>query len=289
MRDERPESYRHRLLKVMLYIEEHLDDELTREKLSEIACFSPYHFHRIFTAFTGEPVHKYIRRLRLERAVQHLSHTDRSVIQIAMDAGFQSHEAFTRVFRKTFGLPPSELRKRIAEGSAVVLHTQTIKYLTYQEDTMLEVKIENVAEKSIAFIRHVGPYNQINRVFGKLCACAGSKGLIRPTSEWLGIFHDDPDTTPPDKLRSDAAITVGEGVEAEGELQVGKLAGGKYAVAIHKGPYSKLIDSYRWLYGQWLPTSGQEPGNVPCFEKYLNDPQSTAEEELLTEIYIPLK
>ncbi len=289
MRDQTPESYRHRLLKVMLYIEEHLDDELTREKLSEIACFSPYHFHRVFTAFAGEPVHKYIRRLRLERAVQHLSHSDRSVIQIAMDAGFQSHEAFTRVFRKTFGLPPSELRKRIASGEAVVLHTQPVKHSTDQEVTMMEVKIEEVTEKTIAFMRHVGPYNEIGKVFEKLCVFAGPKGLLGPTTEVFGMYHDDPDTTPPDKLRSDAAITVGEGVEAEGELQVGKLAGGKYAVAIHKGPYNKLIDCYRWLYGQWLPTSGYEPGNVPCFEKYLNDPNTTAEAELLTEIYIPLK
>jgi AraC family transcriptional regulator len=277
------------LLKVMLYIEEHLDENLTREKLSTIACFSPYHFHRIFTAFAGEPVHKYIRRLRLERAVQHLAHTDRPVIHIAMDAGFESHEAFTRIFHKSFGLTPTDLRKRVAEGHAVVLHTRPIEHITYQENFTMDVRIETVACKHIAFIRHIGPYNEIGEAFGQLCAWAGPRGLMNPATECIGIYHDDPDTTPPQKLRSDAAVTVPEGTQGEGNVKVGTLAGGKYAIAIHKGPYNKLIESYRWLYGQWLASSGHEPANAPCFEKYLNNPQDTPEGELLTAIHIPLK
>src|SRR5687768_15821101 len=109
------ETYRHRILKVQLFIQEHLDEDLSLERLARLAHFSPFHFHRLFRALVGEGVYEYVRRLRLERAAVLLKSTDRDVTAVAFDAGYETHEAFTRAFRRHFGLAPS--RYRVAEGA----------------------------------------------------------------------------------------------------------------------------------------------------------------------------
>src|ERR1017187_9684083 len=114
MRHGTQESYQERILRVLVYIQTHLDDPLTLDDLAGVACFSPYHFHRIFRGLVGEPVAEHLRRLRLERAAGRLKFTDRQVIDIALDAGYDSHEAFTRAFRANFGRPPSIYRAEAA-------------------------------------------------------------------------------------------------------------------------------------------------------------------------------
>lgn len=103
------------------------------------------------------------------------------------------------------------------------------------------------------------------------------------------ICHDDPEVTPPDKIRYDACIPVGNTFEATGHVGVQGIAGGEYAVYTHRGPYSQLGESYAKLCGQWLPASGREPGSTPCFEIYRNSPQNTPPDQLITDIYLPLQ
>ncbi len=288
MNDRTEQAYRQRMLRVLLYIEEHLDQALELERLARVAHFSPYHFHRVFTGFVGEPVKQYIRRLRLERAALQLKQRSPAITRIALDAGFESHEAFSRAFKKHFGMTPSDLRQSAGEDRAVVLHTEPI-FTFAKGDYAMEVRIENTPAMRIAFVRHVGPYDQIGPVFERLCGWAGPLGLLGPDTQFMGIYHDDPDTTAAEKLRSDAAVSVNDGVEGSGEVQVGEIAAGDYAIATHVGPYSELKNAYRWLYGQWLASSGREPADAPCFERYLNNPETTPPEELVTEIYVPLK
>lgn len=103
------------------------------------------------------------------------------------------------------------------------------------------------------------------------------------------IGHDDPQITAPEKIRYDACVTVGHDVRAEGEVGVQDVAGGEYAVTVHRGPYEKLHETYARLCGEWLPGSGREPAALPCYEVYLNDPKTTRPEELLTQIHMPLE
>ena len=106
------QSYHARILKVMMHVQENLDQPLSLEQLAGIAHFSPYHFHRIFSAMVGESLMTHVRRLRLERAAHHLALTNRLVSDIARDANYENHESFTRAFQNHFGITPSVFREQ---------------------------------------------------------------------------------------------------------------------------------------------------------------------------------
>ena len=139
----------------------------------------------------------------------------------------------------------------------------------------MEVKIEYKEPTRVAFMRHVGPYNEVGATWDKFLPVLGKEGLLGGDALFIGICHDDPEVTPQDKIRYDACVTVDESFVPEGEIGVQVIPGGEYAVTTHFGPYQKLGETYTKLLGQWLPRSGRELRSVPCFEVYLNDPQST--------------
>lgn len=153
----------------------------------------------------------------------------------------------------------------------------------------MEVRIERIQPMRLAFVRHVGPYPEVGVAWGKLMSWAGRRGLLGPRTKILGIVHDDPEVTPPDKVRYDACLVVDARVEPEGEVGVQEIPTGEYAVTTHHGPYERLGETYARLCGEWLPPSGREPTDRPCFEVYRNSPQNTRPEDLLTDICMPLK
>jgi AraC family transcriptional regulator len=268
-------TYQERILRVLVHIQTHLDDPLSLDELAGIACFSPFHFHRIFRGIVGEPVKEHVRRLRLERAAARLKFSAQPVIDIALDAGYESHEAFTRAFRAGFGESPSAYRSgRLADAPP---------------ESPIAVGIEQVPEMRIAFIRHVGAYQEVGAAWSRLFSWLVPRGLYRADTKLLGICHDDPEVTPPDKLRYDAAVTISDSAKAEGEVGVRMLDSGEYAVAQHKGPYQKLGDTYARICGEWLPWSGRELASTASIERYLNNPQMTSPENLLTDVMLPLR
>ena len=291
-------DYEERILRVLVHVQAHLDDALDLEHLARIACFSPYHFHRVFRGMVGEPVKEHVRRLRLERAALRLTQTDQSVIRIALDAGYEAHEAFTRAFRAQFGVPPSRFREQRREA----LQPATVGGVHYAPDGRLdrfrifvsggdsmEVRVEDLRPLRVAFVRHVGPYAEVGKAWERLCAWAGPRGLFGPQARMLGVSHDDPDVTPPDKLRYDACISVADTVRPEGDIGIQNVGGGPYAVTTHHGPYERLAETYAVLLGQWLPAHNREPLSLPSLEFYLNSPEHTPPEQLRTDVCVPLK
>lgn len=99
-----------RMEEVQQYIREHIDEPLSREVLAEVAGFSIPHFHRIFTNHTGESAPSYVRRLRMERAGRKLRMGAVDITEVAIAAGYDSHAAFTKAFKKHFGMSPSKFR-----------------------------------------------------------------------------------------------------------------------------------------------------------------------------------
>lgn len=293
MKDSTEKLYAERLLRVLVFIQQHLDEEMPLEELARVAHFSPYHFHRIFRGMVGESLREHIRRLRLERAAQRLKHTDHSVLEIALEAGFQTHEAFTRAFRALLGCSPSQFRSDSnAALTAHGIHYQEVETSApslISGDGEMDVKIEHLDPLRVAFVRHVGPYHEVGKAWETLCTQLGKEGLIGPDSRFVGVCYDDPEVTVPEKIRYDACVTVDEDFRAEAEVGLQTLPGGAFAVVTHTGPYDRLGQTYAELFGRWLPSSGRELRSEPSLEFYLNDPESTDPEDLLTDIYAPLE
>lgn len=228
-----------------------------------------------------------------------LCHTDQKVLTIALDAGFEAHESFTRAFQAAFGMPPSEFRKigrervRLRAPSqvhyltgddvhAVPFHPITIK------DHPMQVEVKRIEPLRIAFVRHVGPYDEVAATWERLCDWAGAEGLFGPDTKLFGACYDDPNSTEPEKIRYHACITVDEAVAAADDIGVQTLGGGRYAVVTHEGPYHTLGDTYDALFGRWFVSASHEPGDPPCLEFYLNEPDCTPHEELLTELCVQI-
>ncbi len=298
MRPETERSYRERMLRVLVYIQQHLDETLALENLAAIAHFSAYHFHRVFLGMVGESLMAHVRRLRLERAAMRLKHTDRPVTQIAFEAGYETHEAFTRAFHVLFGEPPTrfrEIHKPLAlpdAPSGVHYHPAgSVNDFTPHSTggAPMEASIKKMGAMRVAFIRHAGPYNEVGPTWGKLCAWAGRHGLFGPQTVMFGLCHDDPQVTPPDRIRYDACIVAGDQVQAEGEVGIQTIPAGEYAVTIHRGPYSGLAQTYARLCGEWIPQHGRELRNAPAVEIYRNNPSDTPPEQLVTEVCVPVE
>jgi len=291
-------TYAARMLRVLNHIQRHLDEPLELEALAELTHFSVSHFHRVFKGMLGETIMDHLRRIRLERAYVQLTLRARSVTDIGLDAGYDSLEAFSRVFRKTFGLSPTQCRERGWERrfppapSGVHYGPGEIVEFLFDETgaAIMNVRIETLPDRAILRVRETGPYMEsAERAWNALCAWAGPKNLLGPQTLFIGIGHDDPSVTAPEKIRFDAAITVDKPIAPEAPVVADTLPGGDYAIVTHKGPYNQLEDTYKRIMGQWLPQSGREFRCTPTFEVYRNDPASTPPEELLTDVHIPLK
>lgn len=111
LRESTRDELRRRLERAVALIHGDLAGELALERLAATACLAPFHFHRLFTAFYGETPHRYVTRLRLERAAGLLAGSDRSTVEVAIDCGFESVGSFTTLFRRRVGVPPAAFRK----------------------------------------------------------------------------------------------------------------------------------------------------------------------------------
>ena len=153
----------------------------------------------------------------------------------------------------------------------------------------MDVNIIKQDEIKVAFVRHIGPYNQCGKAWDTLCNWAGPKGLMNHNTQFVGLSYDDPDVTAGDKIRYDACITVDHETKAEGEIGYQVIPKGDYAVYLHKGPLEGLSASYVALCGQWAPTSGRKIKHEPSIELYLNDPHQVPPEDILVELRLPLE
>jgi AraC family transcriptional regulator len=275
-----------------------LDEALDLEALARQAGLSPFHFHRIFRGMTGETPLELSRRLRLERAAWQLSRSESAVTDIAFDAGYDTHEAFTRAFRASFSTSPSGFRekgfRRITLAATCGIHFNsegtTTRFVPRDSGGQsMQVEITELPARRVASVRHIGPYNQISKAFERLGELAGPAGLFQaPEAAMVGLYYDDPDSVPPDQLRSDAGLFVSADATLPAGLDEQHLAAGRYAKTIHTGSYEELGDAWVRFLGEWLPASGNRLGAGASFELYRNTPMEVPNERLVTELYAPL-
>ncbi len=281
-------TYQDRLNRVCDYIHGHLDGDLSVERLSQVAGFSKYHFHRQFGAYMGINVFRFIQLIRLKRASYQLAfNLNQRIIDIALDAGFENPESFTRAFKKTFGQTPSQFRK---SPQWPAWHEKYQLPLPRGE-TNMQVNIVNFNETKVAVLEHRGPVQNLNDSV-KIFIEWRRTSLLSPvkTSDTFGLAYDDPNTTAPDKFRFDICGSVVADVPDNLQGVITKtIPTGPCAVTRHYGAHEAMGEKIYYLYGKWLPESGAELRDFPCFFHYLNLITDVAEGELITDIYLPLK
>lgn len=278
--------YQERIAKVKAYINSNLSESLNIKTLAGVAYISEYHFHRIFRAFTGEPLMSYIIRLRIESAAMLLITSDKSITEIAEKTGFELASSFNKAFKKRFGMSPGAFRKTM--DNATHYHPK-INKLKKQQFMKLQAEIRNINATKLIYAECTGPYHlSAEAAWNKVCGWAGPKGLMNQTTEFIGISLDDPHLTDADKLRYHACLTIDKAVETSGDVLQKEIAEGKYAVFTVKGSYDLLQSAYDYIFGKWLSKGEHSLREEPAFEKYLNSPEEVPEDELLTEIWIPI-
>ncbi len=284
-------DYDARINRVLDYMESHMDRDLSLEDLAREACFSPYHFLRLFTAHTGERPFQLLQRLRLERGANLLrSRPDLTVTSIALQCGFTNMPAFSRAFRAQFGTTPTGWRAFSGENSNPGTGESNrkqeipswIPYIDYQQGVQLwrmvkgkeerRVEVKRLEPMDLAYIRYTGPYKGdgglFQRLWNSLCSRAGALELIGPESRYLAIYHDNPDLTERDKLRVTLAVSTEADFPATDRLGRMTLGGGKYAFAHFRLNSSEYQQAWDWVYRDWLPVSGYLPGDSPAFELF---------------------
>ena len=258
-----------------------MDDNVDLLTLSEVAHLSPYHFHRVYHAISGETVAVTVKRLRLQRAAGDLVQSEKSIAEVAKRSGLGSVSSFTRSFKAEYGFPPALYRQRgshrrfpVAAQLSTALHR--------------EVSLRRVPTMRGIYTDHHGSYLMIARAFDRVIRFARAHDLLSRVTAVVGIYDDDPFSTPESQLRSRACLMLDNAEVVEDETKRVEIQGGLCAVLRHRGPYADMRLAYQWLYGQWLPQSGYDAADAPVFEVYLNHPRDTAPTDLLVDIYLPL-
>lgn len=276
-----------RLLPVLVHIQTRLDKDLSLATLAEAADLSPSHFHHLFSEVIGETPKRYCQRLRLEHAAIRLVLFRTSILDTALACGFARHETFTRAFRKRFGITPQAFRAGLRDRSTAAPTTESARPLE-AESTISATRIEELARQQIAFIRHVGPYQEVDpTTWQRLRNWALESGLDNPPF-LLGIAHDAPSITPEDKLRFDAAIPVPGPVEPSREIGFQILPGGLYGVTNYVGPYSGLGPVYQLAFERLSRLRRYRVLALPAVEIYRTTPVSHDYELSQTDICLPL-
>jgi AraC family transcriptional regulator len=282
--------------RVLEHIDRHLDQPLELDALAAVANFSPFHFHRLFSAWMGETLGEYLRRRRLEVAALRLvSQPDTPVLDIALSTGFGSAEAFARAFKARFGSSATAWRAREralrsahrkqsqekskpgqalskssqAPGAAASNHgTSHSGAMEVPMTASMNVTLVDRQPTTVAYLRHIGPYGEPISEFWQRTVypwMVTNNLLGQPR---YGIPHDDAAITAPDKLRYDACVEVPEGFVGAGPHLLTTIPGGKYAVTHFKGTAGKIGDVWAALLRDWLPESGMQLDSRPFFEYY---------------------
>ena len=291
------------LLQVVREIRHRRPTGSTLDQLAARSGWSPFHLHRAFRAVIRETPKQYALRLQLQRAAARLVSSDESILDDAIAVGFNSHEVFTRAFRRQFGLTPAGYRARALTGASEETRTRHVALLhtsgpclglfhvptsSSRRASMPTLSIERreIAPQHFMFVhlrvaRHELS-SAIGEGLGKAFPYAMRSGLAiagRPTTRYL--------STGPGLYSIEVGVPVATAAPGEGDVQAGSLSGGPVAVAVHGGSYDQLGETYAAL-ERWVEENGFRVSGAP-WEAYVTDPADHPDPAAWrTEVYWPL-
>jgi len=292
-------TYLERINQAIDWISANLDGDLSLERVAAAAHFSPFHFHRVFKALTGESVLAFVTRLRLERAL-FLMRTarDSSLTAIAQACGLGSSSSFSRSFKKHFGVAPSAadlerlLRERKSSESAPAgMHYFLQPFPVEDVPEGLDIRIERFGSLKLAYVRVVGSYlkpEEMMKAFRRLEAWALRSGIDRQRSLLIGMSMDDPEIVPLAKCRYDFCRTVATRPLPRQGISFTTLPACDWAVCHLQGGLELFDRAYNYLFKHWLPHSGYQPAPLPGMEIYRQHPDDIGWDRFDIDACIPI-
>lgn len=275
-------DYVNRVNRAIDHVTRNLAEPLQLEDVARVACFSPYHFHRIFRALVGETLHAFVKRVRLERALYLISHHDgSSLTDIALRCGFSSSSDFSRSFRSQYGVPPSVFD---VEQFRRARRDQMLDALVPDDRNRLErlpvganpdgfaVRLRELPARRVAYVRVLQPYesDRVPAAIARMMAWAKQRGLAG--GQWLGYQWEDPEIVSLDLCRYDVGLEIPTTASVDGDVNVTVFPAMKVAEIEIAGPIELEMRALDWLYTTWLPGSGYVPDHQPGFEAWNGEP-----------------
>jgi AraC family transcriptional regulator len=293
MTEDTADAYRRRFRAVLEHIDAHLDQDLTLDRLSGVAAFSKYHFHRQFSLLFGIAVHKYVQLVRSKRASYQLAFRSGRIIDVALSNGYESHEAFSRAFKKATGQTPSEFREQPQWEPWHATHQPLSELRNLHmkpEHRPEDVKIVLFPETRVATLQHRGDPARIEETIARFIAWRKQNRLPRDVSATFNLLYNDPAETPPDEFRLDlCAVTPRAVAENPFGVVEGTIPAGRCALLRHHGSDDTLAETLRYLYSSWLPASGEEPRDFPLYVQRIRFFPDVREHEAISDVFLPLK
>jgi len=275
-------DYVDRVNRAIDHVTRNLEGPLRLEDVAKVACFSSFHFHRIFRSLTGETLAQFVRRVRLERALYLMAHRpDTSLTEIGLACGFASSSEFSRAFRGHYGVPPRlfdvdrlrSTRREAIEATLIAQGGHRVRSLPPGENPDgFAVRLRDVPARRVAYLRVHKAFESgvVATATARLLAWARARGL--EGGQWLGYMWEDPEIVAPELCRYDVAVELPAGAAVDGEVSVAEFPPMKLAELEVKGPIELELRALQWLYRSWLPSSGWAPDHQPCFEAWNGEP-----------------
>lgn len=289
-------TYLERINRAIDHVTRDLAQPLGLDDVARVACFSPYHFHRVFRTVMGETLHDFVKRLRLERALAMLSHpSPPTLTEVALACGFGSSSDFSRSFKARYGVPPRAFdlaahreRGRGALMAAVPDGHRLTRLPAGDNPDGFEVRLRDLPARRVAYLRVLAPYQGtgVSEALARLLGWARARGL--EGGQWLGYQWDDPELVPLDRCRYDLGLEVPAAIDLDGAADEAHLPPMKVAEVAIAGPVDLELRALDWLYTTWLPHSGFVPDHQPCFEAWDGLPFAHGTERFTLRVQIPV-
>ncbi len=289
-------EYAQRINRVIDYLRENLDRQVKLEELANVACFSEFHFHRIFGVVSGETLNNFTNRLRLEKAARLLRYSDQSLTDIALNCGFSSSATFSRAFKLGYDIAPSQYRK-----SGVIKKSKICKELYSEQEYVLPmsdeekkvtfpVRLINVPERQVAYIRVINAFkmDRVNSAFKTMIEWGQSQNIFSQ-GILFGMSVDDPHVTPKHLYRYEACLASSLPFECKEGMSKLTMPPMRYAVTKVSGDIRKVATAWDYLFRGWLINSVFEPEHAPALEIFLDKEKATDWSHFELELCLPIR
>jgi len=289
-------GYAQRIDRVIDYLRGNLHRPVKLAELANVACFSEFHFHRIFTAVSGETLNNFTNRLRLEKAARLLRYSEQSLTDIALDCGFSSSATFSRAFRSGYDTSPSQFRK-----SGEIKKSKICKELFPQDayglpmsaeekKAAFPVRLIDIPERQVAYIRVTNAF-EMDRVLAALKTLiewAKSQNIFSQGT-LFGMTVDDPHVTPAHLYRYEVCLASSLPFECTDGMSKLKMPAMRYAAITVSGNIDKVATAWDYLYRDWLIHSAYEAEHAPALEVFLDKERAMDWSHFELELCLPLR